>query len=427
MFAPSIASAQTKTAASRTNKPAPQRTTQPSPSLATRRAISGVPWDFSTIPTYPAEHANRRQAPFSLVQPKLTIGSVDDPLEHEADRIADQVMRMPGPTNGALTVHEAPGAGMQRACAKCEEESPHADAVDGGTPDEQDQEMAVDSGQPVVAAKQDQTEPLSPGMHGQNIGIRRTRTGGPDSSDVIIGAPLVGTDASTSEGRPLDSGMRTFFEQRFGHSFDHVRVHTGSRAAESTRAVNALAYTVGNAIVFGPGQYEPGTATGQRLLAHELTHVLQQGPSTGRHGSSTAAAGAVQVQTMATGVLQRWSANGPSNKATNTIVCDGKDGVRVQIGTANDAGSLPCLLDCLTRHEESHRSDALAANATVCKGKADGSQVNFGSGEQNPSEIRASQVEIDCLNAKLPAASDTCKPAIRQRITQMIAYRDSFK
>ena len=427
MFAPSIASAQTKTAVSRANKPAPQRTARPSPSSATRRAMPGVLWDFSTIPTYPAERANRRQAPLSLVQPKLTIGSVDDPLEHEADRIADQVMRMPGPMDGALTVHEAPGAGMQRACAKCEEESPHADAIDGGTPDEQDQEMAVDSGQPVVSAKPEQPEPLSPGVRNQDIGLHRKRAGGPNTSDAVIGAPLAGTGALMSEGRPLDSGVRTFFEQRFGHSFDHVRVHMGARAAESTRAVNALAYTVGNAIVFGPGQYEPGTPAGRRLLAHELTHVLQQGPSTGRHASSTTAADGVQVQTMATGVLQRWSANGPSNKATNTIVCDGADGIRVQVGTANDAGSLPCLLDCLTQHEGSHRSDALAANATVCKGKADGSQVNFGAGEQNPSEFRASQVEIDCLNAKLPAASDTCKPAIRQRITQMIAYRDSFK
>jgi hypothetical protein len=85
------------------------------------------------------------------------------------------------------------------------------------------------------------------------------------------------------------------------------------------------------------------------------------------------------------------------------------------------------MRDCLTNHEASHRADALAANATVCKDKANGSQVNFGPGEQKPSEIKASQVEIDCLNAKLPAASAACKPAIQQRITQMTAYRDSFK
>jgi hypothetical protein len=108
-------------------------------------------------------------------------------------------------------------------------------------------------------------------------------------------------------------------------------------------------------------------------------------------------------------------------------VCDGAGGVRVQIGTANDVGGLKCVGDCLRKHEESHRADALAANADVCKGSKDGSQVNFGAGEQKPSEIKASQAEIDCLNAKLPGASKECKPTIESRIKVMIAYRDSFK
>ncbi len=65
-------------------------------------------------------------------------------------------------------------------------------------------------------------------------------------------------------------------EPRFGHDFAHVRVHTGSKAAESARTVNALAYTAGQNIVFGAGNYAPGTSTGRRLMAHELTHVVQQ-------------------------------------------------------------------------------------------------------------------------------------------------------
>ena len=65
-------------------------------------------------------------------------------------------------------------------------------------------------------------------------------------------------------------------ESKFGHDFSQVRVHTDARAAESTRAVNALAYTVGRNVVFGAGQYEPGTSEGRRLLGHELTHVVQQ-------------------------------------------------------------------------------------------------------------------------------------------------------
>ena len=66
-------------------------------------------------------------------------------------------------------------------------------------------------------------------------------------------------------------------EPRFGHDFSQVRVHADDRAAESARAVNALAYTVGRDVVFGRGQYMPGTMEGMRLMAHELTHVIQQG------------------------------------------------------------------------------------------------------------------------------------------------------
>jgi hypothetical protein len=79
-----------------------------------------------------------------------------------------------------------------------------------------------------------------------------------------------------SAGRPLDASSRSFFEPRFGRDFGHVRVHNDTEAAESARSVNALAYTVGQNIVFGAGQYAPGTQIGRSLLAHELSHVCQQ-------------------------------------------------------------------------------------------------------------------------------------------------------
>ena len=77
-------------------------------------------------------------------------------------------------------------------------------------------------------------------------------------------------------GQPLDAATREFFSARFGHDFANVRVHADAEAAESARALNALAYTVGRDVVFGAGQYAPGTRAGQQLLAHELTHVVQQ-------------------------------------------------------------------------------------------------------------------------------------------------------
>ncbi|MEZ4734073.1 MAG: DUF4157 domain-containing protein [Caldilineaceae bacterium] len=83
-------------------------------------------------------------------------------------------------------------------------------------------------------------------------------------------------DRVSSGGQPLPTAARAFFEARFGHDFSRVRVHTDGRAAAAAHAVNALAYTIGHHITFGPGQYQPQSSNGRRLLAHELTHVVQQ-------------------------------------------------------------------------------------------------------------------------------------------------------
>ena len=77
-------------------------------------------------------------------------------------------------------------------------------------------------------------------------------------------------------GQALDAGTRAYMEPRMRHDFSKVRVHTNAPAAESARSVNALAYTVGQNVAFGPGQYRPDSSDGKRLLAHELTHVVQQ-------------------------------------------------------------------------------------------------------------------------------------------------------
>ena len=96
---------------------------------------------------------------------------------------------------------------------------------------------------------------------------------GPEKPD---GLPESVNEVLGSGGHPLDSATRSWMEPRFNYDFSGVRVHTDSRAARSAKDVNALAYTVGRDVVFGAGQYTPGTERGTRLLAHELTHVVQQ-------------------------------------------------------------------------------------------------------------------------------------------------------
>jgi len=99
---------------------------------------------------------------------------------------------------------------------------------------------------------------------------------GEASSGVEQAPPLV-QEVLSSSGQPLDSETRAFFEPRFGHDFSRVRVHSSTAAEESARDVNAQAYTVGDNIAFGAGRFAPKTHEGRRLLAHELTHVVQQG------------------------------------------------------------------------------------------------------------------------------------------------------
>lgn len=182
-------------------------------------------------------HGTTAQVPLApLARPlqrKLKIGDVDDPFERLAEQMAQRVAAGPGHL-GAISG----GSLLQRQCA-C-----------GG--------QAGPSGE-CEACKQKRLQRQASG---------RAAAGA---------APAIVHDTLRSPGRPLDGGARASMEARFGHDFAAVRVHTDERAAQSAVAVNALAYTVGHHVVFGSGQYDPQSAAGSRLLAHELTHVLQQG------------------------------------------------------------------------------------------------------------------------------------------------------
>ncbi len=121
----------------------------------------------------------------------------------------------------------------------------------------------------------------SPGVDGEctecrakRLSMQRQAATNPAASSSAV--PPIVHDVLSSPGQMLDAGTRAFMEPRFGHDFSNVRVHTDTKAVESARAVNALAYTVGRNVVFGTGQYSPGTGEGKRLMAHELTHVVQQ-------------------------------------------------------------------------------------------------------------------------------------------------------
>ena len=110
------------------------------------------------------------------------------------------------------------------------------------------------------------------------LSARREDTDRPEVPPIVY-------EVLRSPGQPLDAVTRDFFASRLGHDFGHVRVHATSAAEESARAVNAIAYTVGTDVVFGAGQYAPGTTAGKKLLAHELAHVVQQGTASSPSGN----------------------------------------------------------------------------------------------------------------------------------------------
>ena len=141
-------------------------------------------------------------------------------------------------------------------------------------------------------------------------------------------APPSVREALQEPGRPLDAGTREFMESRFGHDFSHVRVHAGERAAHSAQLLNARAYAVGRDLVFGPNQYAPATPAGRRLIAHELTHVVQQGGGAAggvlrrdldrpRSLAATLNTASLSDEALAREIIaiHRWLENNPTNQA----------------------------------------------------------------------------------------------------------------
>jgi hypothetical protein len=182
-------------------------------------------------------HGNRYvQRVVSGIQAKLKVGQPGDIYEQEADMVADEVMRMPEPQ-------------VQRACA-----------FSGEYPKYRAEQL------------------------GRNYKLLQNKPIQANNDEGMTAPPIV-HKVLRLPGQQLDPATKAFFEQRFGHNFSQVRVHTGTVAAESAQAINAKAFTVGKNVVFGHGQYSPQSDEGRRLLAHELVHTVQQG-ATGRSPSS---------------------------------------------------------------------------------------------------------------------------------------------
>ncbi|MHA4806464.1 eCIS core domain-containing protein [Flavitalea flava] len=170
----------------------------------------------------------------------LSIGAVNDPMEQQADSMANRIMRMP----------ESPF--VQRKCGHCAEEDLQARTkpIGGGV----------------------QTAPTASGASTASA-VSGSGSGASTASESVSGQ----IRSSLGNGQPLPSPARTFMESRFGSDFSGVNIHTGSEATHLSNELNAQAFTVGKDIYFNHGKFSPESSEGKHLLAHELTHTLQQG------------------------------------------------------------------------------------------------------------------------------------------------------
>lgn len=165
-----------------------------------------------------------------LIQAKLTVGAAHDPLEHEADRVADQVVR------GATDVASKKSAGAQQV---------HRNTVD--------EDELMTKRNPSTGSEQ---------------GMLNAFDAGADFEQQL---------SQTGGGKPLDRKTRSEMEAGIGSDFSQVRIYTNAQASQLNRSISARAFTRGSDVFFAYGQYNPSSTAGKHLLAHELTHVVQQG------------------------------------------------------------------------------------------------------------------------------------------------------
>jgi hypothetical protein len=188
-----------------------------------------------------------RAVPTGTVQAQSTlrVSSPRDPAEKEAEATARKIMRMATPE---VAVASAEGS---------------------GGPGDGPQRRKLES--PYIARFAD------------SIGLMRQHATVPTLARQGEGQPAVSANVaaeiaqSQGAGAPLPTGVRKFMEPRFGADFSKVRIHTGEKSAQLNRQVSAQAFTVGHQIFFGKNKFRPETTEGQELIAHELTHTIQQG------------------------------------------------------------------------------------------------------------------------------------------------------
>jgi len=211
------------------------------------------------------------------LQAKLRIGQPGDVYEHEADRVADAVMRMPAPQKVSIN-----NSRIQRASTTFEENELKRQPIE-----EEEEEEEKLQRQPAEEEEEEEKLQKKPIEEEEEEKLQRQPAEEEEekklqAKNVSVSNPVVDSvienkiQCMKGGGRSLSQGERAFFEPRLGYDFSDVRVHEDAKASEAARGVNARAFTIGKDVVFNAGEYSPDNQKSQKLMAHELTHVIQQ-------------------------------------------------------------------------------------------------------------------------------------------------------
>lgn len=195
------------------------------------------------------------------IQTKLQIGQPNDRYEKEADAVADRVMTMPNSHNAISLLREEEGASIQLKCAQCEEE----EKLQMQPLEEEEEEIQMQS----IGEEEEEIQ-MKPVIQLKSNGARHA------SSE--LAQKIAGTKGG---GKLLPKSVKAEMGNKIGADFSGVRIHNNSHAHQMNTALGAQAFTHGKDIYFNSGKYNPSNSEGKHLLAHELTHVIQQ--SGGRH------------------------------------------------------------------------------------------------------------------------------------------------
>jgi hypothetical protein len=286
---------------------------------------------FSQIPVF--------AKPAATVQAKFVINSPGDPYEQEADIIADKVMQLKdNPAKQPLSFKPVIPS-LQRKCATCEAEKEKRE-------EEQGIQLKTADGFPLQRKCAACEEEEKKRLQRQAFGNAPAATFSPVVQQTLH-----------SPGQEMDTSTRSFMEQRLGHDFGKVRIHDDHLSHQSSAAIQALAYTHRNHVVFGAGQYKPETDSGKQLLAHELVHVVQQTGDTIFRQEATTATSSPQAEQAAYIVEDSDApAAGQMRKSDflrllNEEVCRTVD--QALQGTPHSSDNCPYIRAAFSRHSSS--------------------------------------------------------------------------